>query len=240
MIVYSSNINRKIFTGVAFTKERSVMKYLNHFTSLACWIRGWTPTTISRYTWCGLNRKSIDSSLCGPNTWGSPWANLRCCGNLFSRPGRHKIVCGGKIEETFKAFDRRWVANLPEWSGIEECCWSSADGRLRFSPTWIVRAHGDVSLYEWDNLPHLSDVRVAPLWRRTYVSMSPSQIISNIRLPLASRARYSEYVYGLVVYCFSRRSWSIYAIDDWQRSTQCWVSYENIRVACITLLPPIF
>ena len=69
--------------------------------------------------------------------------------------------------------------------------------------------------------------------------MSPFQILSNIRLPLASRARYLEDVYGLVVYCFSRRSWSIYAIDDRQRSTQCWVSYENIRVVCITLLPPI-
>ena len=72
-----------------------------------------------------------------------------------------------------------------------------------------------------------------------YVCMSPSQILSNIRLPLASRARYLEDVYGLVVYCFSRRSWSIYAIDDRQRSTQCWVSYGNIRVVCITLLPPI-
>ena len=30
-----------------------------------------------------------------------------------------------------------------------------------------------------------------------------------------------------------------YAIDDRQRSTQCWVSYENIHVVCITLLPPI-
>ena len=111
--------------------------------------------------------------LCGANTWGSPWAKLRRCGDLFSRPGRHKIVCGGKVEETF---DRRWVADLPEWSGIEECCWSSADGRLRFSPTRIVRAHGDVSLYEWVNLPHLSDVRVhADL--ETYVCMSPSQIL---------------------------------------------------------------
>ena len=232
------NLRRKIFTGVGLTKERSVMKYLNHFTSLACWISGWTPTTISRYTWCELNRKSIDSSLCGPNTWGSPWAKLRRCGNLFSGPGRHKIVCGGKIEETFKAFDRRWLADLPEWSGIEECCWSSADGWLLFSPTRIVRAHCDVSLHEWVNLPHLSDVRVHAALE-TYVCMSPSQILSNIRLPLASRARYLEDVHGLVGYCFSRRSWSIYAIDDRQRSTQCWVSYENIRVVCITLLPPI-
>ena len=30
------NLRRKIFTGVGLTKERSVMKYLNHFTSLAC------------------------------------------------------------------------------------------------------------------------------------------------------------------------------------------------------------
>ena len=41
------NLRRKIFTGVGFTKERSVMKNLNHFSSLACWISGWTPT-ISR------------------------------------------------------------------------------------------------------------------------------------------------------------------------------------------------
>ena len=152
------------------------MKYLNHFTSLACWISGWTPTTISRYTWCGLNRKSIDYSLCGPNTWGSPWAKLRRCGDLFSGPGRHKIVCGGKVEETFKAFDRRWLADLPEWSGIEECCWSSADGWLPFSPTRIVRAHCDVSLHEWVNLPHLSDVRVHAALE-TYVCMYES--ISN-------------------------------------------------------------
>ena len=170
------NLRRKIFTGVGLTKERSVMKYLNHFTSLACWISGWTPTTISRYTWCGLNRKSIDSSLCGPNTWGSPWAKLRRCGDLFSCPGRHKIVCGGKIEQTFKAFDRRCVADLPEWSGIEECCCSSADGRLLFSPTRIVRAHCDVSLHEWVNLPHLSDVRVHAALE-TYVCMYES--ISN-------------------------------------------------------------
>ena len=30
------NLRPKIFTGVGLTKERSVMKYLNHFTSLAC------------------------------------------------------------------------------------------------------------------------------------------------------------------------------------------------------------
>ena len=51
--VAKRNLTRKIFTGVAFTKERSVMKYLNHLLA-------WHVETISRYTWCGLNQKGID------------------------------------------------------------------------------------------------------------------------------------------------------------------------------------
>ena len=91
-------------------------------------------------------------------------------------PVATRLFVGGKIEETFKAFDRRYLADLPEWSGIEECCWSSADGWLLFSPTRIVRAHCDVSLHEWVNLPHLSDVRVHAALE-TYVCMYES--ISN-------------------------------------------------------------